>query len=78
MPVYANLSMQKEAEIMTAEKRLAFSIACTDRKLSGKIVMAYTDQMKRKTDEEKERMAEAFTKEIKEKYPLPKKDEGDR
>ena len=40
--------------------------------------MAYTDQMKGKPDEEKERMAEAFTKEIKEKYPLSKKDEGDR
>ena len=52
-------------------KRGIFWKVCMDRRLSLETVKEYTDQIRGKPDEEKERMAEAFTKEIKEKYPLP-------
>lgn len=54
-------------------KRGKFLKTYTERDVSHSVLEAYAKRMRGKTDEEKEILAEQFTHEIEEKYPLREK-----
>ena len=49
------------------QKRNEFLRLCITKKLSMATTLSYTDQMRGKTDEEKERLAEKFIAELKDR-----------